>query len=229
MNSLFQLFVLLFAALAVSASSPAPNMTSIVDKLPPCSLTCIINGVTQDGCAIDDLACGCAKLNQLTKTVSPCMAKAGCTLDEMTRRIPLLICVVLVALHPLKLMSNVWLLLSLNRSRVHCRPTLRIQRPRCKHHHRRLDFHYRRITSINEQVSRGRILPGNGLGIRRHRGIDSTVGAVSSTPTLLSFFVKTERERDSNKEIKEKKKKKKKKDVLYKGAVHLLSTMYCTI
>ncbi|GFP56943.1 hypothetical protein TASIC1_0007043500 [Trichoderma asperellum] len=84
MASLFQLFVLLFvAALTVSAAS-APNMTSLVDKLPPCSLNCIVEGVTQDGCAISDLACGCSKINELTKTVSPCMAKAGCTLDEMT-------------------------------------------------------------------------------------------------------------------------------------------------
>ncbi|KAM0249503.1 hypothetical protein ACHAQJ_009051 [Trichoderma viride] len=85
MNSLLQLFILLFAAaLAVSASS-TPNITSLIDKLPPCSLECIINGVTQDGCSPDDLACGCSKINELTKTVSPCMAKANCTLDEMTQ------------------------------------------------------------------------------------------------------------------------------------------------
>ncbi|KAL6905003.1 hypothetical protein GGI43DRAFT_381394 [Trichoderma evansii] len=85
MASLFQLFVLLFAAaLTVSATSDL-NMTSLVDKLPPCSLNCIIEGVTQDGCAITNLTCGCSKINDLTKTVSPCMAKAGCTLDEMTQ------------------------------------------------------------------------------------------------------------------------------------------------
>ncbi|KAL7795970.1 cell wall protein [Trichoderma ceciliae] len=85
MNSLLQLFLLVFAAaLAVSASS-TPNITSIVNKLPPCSLECIVNGVTQDGCALGDLACGCSKINDLTKTVSPCLAKAGCTLDEMTQ------------------------------------------------------------------------------------------------------------------------------------------------
>lgn len=87
MNSLFQFFILLFAAaLAVSATS-TPNITSLVGKLPPCSLECIINGVTQDGCSIDDLACGCSKINELTKTVSPCLAKAGCSLDEMTRMV----------------------------------------------------------------------------------------------------------------------------------------------
>lgn len=85
MASLFQLFVLLFAAALTVSATSAPNMTSLVDKLPPCSLNCIIQGVTQDGCAINDLSCGCSKINDLTKTVSPCMAKAGCTLDEMTR------------------------------------------------------------------------------------------------------------------------------------------------
>ncbi|RFU71724.1 cell wall [Trichoderma arundinaceum] len=84
MTSLLQLFILLFAAAVAVSASATPNITSIVDKLPPCSLECIINGVTQDGCAIDDLACGCSKLNELTKIVSPCLAKAGCTLDEMT-------------------------------------------------------------------------------------------------------------------------------------------------
>ncbi|PTB40960.1 hypothetical protein M441DRAFT_415421 [Trichoderma asperellum CBS 433.97] len=85
MASLFQLFVLLFAAALTVSAASAPNMTSLVDKLPPCSLNCIVEGVTQDGCAISDLACGCSKINELTKTVSPCMAKAGCTLDEMTQ------------------------------------------------------------------------------------------------------------------------------------------------
>ncbi|KAM0485353.1 hypothetical protein ACHAPX_001339 [Trichoderma viride] len=85
MASLFQLFILLFAAALTVSAASAPNITSLVDKLPPCSLNCIIDGVTNDGCAVSDLACGCSKINDLTKTVSPCMAKAGCTLDEMTQ------------------------------------------------------------------------------------------------------------------------------------------------
>ncbi|KAH6604616.1 hypothetical protein Trco_006323 [Trichoderma cornu-damae] len=85
MNALLRLLILVFVgALAVSASS-TPSITSLADKLPPCSLECIVNGVTQGGCALDDLACGCSKINELTKAVSPCLAKAGCTLDEMTR------------------------------------------------------------------------------------------------------------------------------------------------
>lgn len=87
MASLFRLFVLLFAAALTVSAASAPNITSLVDKLPPCSLNCIIDGVTNDGCAVSDLACGCSKINDLTKTVSPCMAKAGCTLDEMTRTV----------------------------------------------------------------------------------------------------------------------------------------------
>ncbi|KAL7926136.1 hypothetical protein ACQKWADRAFT_281859 [Trichoderma austrokoningii] len=85
MASLFQLFILLFAAALTVSAASAPNITSLVDTLPPCSLNCIIDGVTNDGCAVDDLSCGCSKINDLTKTVSPCMAKAGCTLDEMTQ------------------------------------------------------------------------------------------------------------------------------------------------
>ncbi|PTB68584.1 cell wall protein [Trichoderma citrinoviride] len=84
MKALIQLFILLFAAVTASAST-TPNATALLDSLPPCSINCIVDGVTKDGCSLTDLACGCSKINELTKIVSPCMATAGCTLEQMTQ------------------------------------------------------------------------------------------------------------------------------------------------
>ncbi|KAL7933317.1 hypothetical protein V8C35DRAFT_305517 [Trichoderma chlorosporum] len=84
MKTLVHLVVLLFAALAACSSS-APNITSLLDSLPKCSIDCIVSGVTQDGCTLSDFSCGCSKINELTTIVSPCLAKANCTLEDMTQ------------------------------------------------------------------------------------------------------------------------------------------------
>ncbi|OTA07696.1 SSCRP protein [Trichoderma parareesei] len=84
MKTLLQLFILLFAAVTAGATA-TPNATTLLDSLPPCSINCIVEGVTKDGCSLTDLACGCSKINELTKIVSPCLAKAGCTLEQMTQ------------------------------------------------------------------------------------------------------------------------------------------------
>ncbi|TFB07684.1 hypothetical protein CCMA1212_001118 [Trichoderma ghanense] len=84
MNAFLQLFILLFAAVTAGATS-TPNVTTLLDSLPPCSINCIVDGVTKDGCSLTDLACGCSKINELTEIVSPCLAKAGCTLEQMTQ------------------------------------------------------------------------------------------------------------------------------------------------
>ncbi|KAK1247441.1 hypothetical protein MKX07_002350 [Trichoderma sp. CBMAI-0711] len=83
MKTLLQLFILLFAAVTAGATA-TPNATTLLDSLPPCSINCIVEGVTKDGCSLTDLACGCSKINELTKIVSPCLAKAGCLLVNGT-------------------------------------------------------------------------------------------------------------------------------------------------
>ncbi|KAL7949480.1 hypothetical protein V8C42DRAFT_311018 [Trichoderma barbatum] len=82
MKAVFHLFVFLFAALAACA---APSLNSLLNSLPKCSVNCIVEGVAKDGCNISDLACGCSKINELTKIVSPCLAEANCTLEDMTQ------------------------------------------------------------------------------------------------------------------------------------------------
>ncbi|KAM6483429.1 hypothetical protein HDV62DRAFT_327852 [Trichoderma sp. SZMC 28011] len=86
MKALVHILVFFFAALAACASSSTTgNITALLDSLPKCSINCIVDGVAQDGCTLTDLSCGCSKINELTKIVSPCLAKANCSLEDMTQ------------------------------------------------------------------------------------------------------------------------------------------------
>lgn len=131
MKALLQLFILLFAAVTASATT-TPNATTLLDSLPPCSIDCIVEGVTKDGCTLTDLACGCSKINELTKIVSPCLAKAGCTLEQMTRRFAQT-CPPLDWWSQQLSIANIWLS-STNRNRIKRCPILRIRRPPCQRH-----------------------------------------------------------------------------------------------
>ncbi|PNP57691.1 hypothetical protein THARTR1_02689 [Trichoderma harzianum] len=85
MKALVHILVFFFAALAACTSSTTGNITALLDSLPKCSVNCIVDGVAQDGCTLTDLSCGCSKINELTKIVSPCLAKANCSLEDMTQ------------------------------------------------------------------------------------------------------------------------------------------------
>ncbi|KAL7955718.1 hypothetical protein V8C34DRAFT_290823 [Trichoderma compactum] len=85
MKALVHILVFFYAALAACTSSTTGNITALLDSLPKCSINCIVDGVAQDGCTLTDLACGCSKINELTKIVSPCLAKANCSLKDMTQ------------------------------------------------------------------------------------------------------------------------------------------------
>ncbi|KAK5992286.1 hypothetical protein PT974_05687 [Cladobotryum mycophilum] len=76
--------IVLFILLLVSSVAATFNITELVGQLPQCSIQCLVDGVSSDGCSMLDIACHCSKAAQLTKTISPCFAKAGCTLAEMT-------------------------------------------------------------------------------------------------------------------------------------------------
>ncbi|UNI20873.1 hypothetical protein JDV02_006922 [Purpureocillium takamizusanense] len=69
-----------FFALAVSAIS----LLDLQKKLPPCSLVCLAQGVSDNHCSLDDFACQCSKLEKIIKTVAPCLVKAGCGLENIT-------------------------------------------------------------------------------------------------------------------------------------------------
>jgi hypothetical protein len=133
MKALLQLFILLFAAVTAGATT-TPNATTLLDSLPPCSINCIVEGVTKDGCSLTDLACGCSKINELTKIVSPCLAKAGCTLEQMTRTGSLKLPAPLLRDRSIfEQLTRAWLSPT-NRNSIKCRPILRIRRPPCQRH-----------------------------------------------------------------------------------------------
>lgn len=78
-----RLLVAFFASLFALAVS-AIDLLELQKKLPPCSLPCLIQGVSDNGCSIDDFACQCSKLEKIIKTVAPCLVKAGCGLENIT-------------------------------------------------------------------------------------------------------------------------------------------------
>lgn len=79
------LFNLLFAFLAAAAAAAADiNPLDVMKQLPQCGLACLVNGVTEHGCDIENFECQCNKVQEIIATVAPCLAQAGCGLDNIT-------------------------------------------------------------------------------------------------------------------------------------------------
>jgi hypothetical protein len=57
-----------------------------VDDLPPCSVTCLLNGMKLAGCAVDDLQCACVNAGTMNNDISPCLKTACDSVDENTFR-----------------------------------------------------------------------------------------------------------------------------------------------
>jgi hypothetical protein len=53
-----------------------------VDDLPPCSVTCLLNGMKLAGCAVDDIHCACVKADTINNDISPCLKTACDSVDE---------------------------------------------------------------------------------------------------------------------------------------------------
>jgi hypothetical protein len=79
----FALSVLLPTALASPNNGDGFNSTDVLKLLPKCAIDCVLAGISANGCALDDFACQCSKLGEMTKTVSPCLVNAGCDLNEL--------------------------------------------------------------------------------------------------------------------------------------------------
>jgi len=77
------ILVLTAAASATTTTDPKA-LQALREKLPECSLACIVNGVEKFGCAITDLECQCRNIEGLTAEVSPCLVSDGCTFEEIT-------------------------------------------------------------------------------------------------------------------------------------------------
>lgn len=75
---------ILLAAALFAAAAAAIDLATLQKELPKCSLVCLAEGVQSNGCGIMDFACQCSKLQAIIKTVSPCLVKAGCDLENIT-------------------------------------------------------------------------------------------------------------------------------------------------
>ncbi|KAK3215824.1 hypothetical protein GRF29_8g1189696 [Pseudopithomyces chartarum] len=60
---------------ALAALVAFTSAQSIAD-LPTCSLSCVVNGVTEIGCSATDFECSCTKADQLTPAITPCVLEA---------------------------------------------------------------------------------------------------------------------------------------------------------
>lgn len=66
----------------------ASTLTDLQSKLPQCSLECLVSGAAEHGCSAQDMTCMCTKIEPMIKTVSPCLVKAGCHLEDITGTFP---------------------------------------------------------------------------------------------------------------------------------------------
>ena len=69
---------------AFVAAATAISLADLESQLPSCALLCLAQGVTAHNCQIDDFVCQCTRIEPIIKTVSPCLAKAGCSLENIT-------------------------------------------------------------------------------------------------------------------------------------------------
>ncbi|OHE97588.1 hypothetical protein CORC01_07203 [Colletotrichum orchidophilum] len=57
----------------------AETVDQLVAQIPTCAVTCIRDGAQSVNCDVEDFACSCGKVTQLTATVVPCLASSGCS------------------------------------------------------------------------------------------------------------------------------------------------------
>ncbi|KAK7403221.1 hypothetical protein QQX98_011041 [Neonectria punicea] len=53
-------------------------------NLPKCAVKCVAAGAKEHGCAVTDFNCQCSHLEAIIQTTSPCLVKAGCSLDDLS-------------------------------------------------------------------------------------------------------------------------------------------------
>lgn len=75
---------LYLAWLLFTTVTTAFDLASLQKLLPECSLLCLADGVMKHNCTLDDFECQCNNIEPIIKTVSPCLVKAGCTLQNIT-------------------------------------------------------------------------------------------------------------------------------------------------
>ncbi|CAM1501011.1 Fc.00g101730.m01.CDS01 [Cosmosporella sp. VM-42] len=73
-----------FLTTALLLTTTLASIADLQAQLPKCSLDCLAKGAAEHGCRAQDIACQCSKMEAMIKTVSPCLVKAGCELQDIT-------------------------------------------------------------------------------------------------------------------------------------------------
>lgn len=74
----------LFFATLVTSALAIDSLTELMDQLPKCSIECLTNALSEQGCSLTDVQCACSNVQAIVESASPCLIIAGCALDELS-------------------------------------------------------------------------------------------------------------------------------------------------
>ncbi|GKT59970.1 CFEM domain-containing protein [Colletotrichum tofieldiae] len=63
----------------------AETINDLVDQIPTCAVNCIRDAAQTVNCDIQDFACSCSKITQLTPAVVSCLATSGCSSTDQAK------------------------------------------------------------------------------------------------------------------------------------------------
>ncbi|GKT91353.1 CFEM domain-containing protein [Colletotrichum tofieldiae] len=63
----------------------AETINELVDQIPTCAVNCIRDAAQTVNCDIQDFACSCSKITQLTPAVVSCLATSGCSSTDQAK------------------------------------------------------------------------------------------------------------------------------------------------
>ncbi|UPL01016.1 hypothetical protein LCI18_011950 [Fusarium solani-melongenae] len=75
----------LFFATLVTSALAIDSLTELMDQLPKCSIECLTNALSEQGCSLTDVQCACSNVQAIVESASPCLIIAGCALDELSK------------------------------------------------------------------------------------------------------------------------------------------------
>ncbi|GJC79834.1 hypothetical protein ColLi_02672 [Colletotrichum liriopes] len=69
----------------LAALVAAETINELVDQIPTCAVNCIRDAAQTVNCDIQDFACSCSKITQLTPAVVSCLATSGCSSTDQAK------------------------------------------------------------------------------------------------------------------------------------------------
>ncbi|KZL63207.1 cfem domain-containing protein [Colletotrichum incanum] len=69
----------------LAAVVAAETVNELVDQIPTCAVNCIRDAAQTVNCDVQDFACSCSKITQLTPAVVSCLATSGCSSTDQAK------------------------------------------------------------------------------------------------------------------------------------------------